>query len=108
MNLTLPGFGTLMGGRASGYPQVALQGIAFLITMAFGGKFLLWTVKNWSQITNPDSDPFTRLNELWLASRWVLLGIAVFAVAWVWSLASSLAIFRAATKDTPTLPPRWK
>ena len=93
-NLALPGLGSLMAGRISGYLQlvVALAGMVF--TVISGTRFALWYLANWSQLQNPDSDPLATLSELWKRLRLPVLGIGIFCAALLWGLITSLAVLR--------------
>lgn len=114
-NLALPGFGTLMAGRWIGLVQALITVAAFALTVAGGARFLLWYVAHRAQFADPLADPLENLRALWRAARWPLLGMALFAVNWLWALASSLGILRAArpqekpthsSPDAPGTPPR--
>ena len=77
------------------------------LTLAFGLRFFVWFAANRLRLQNPGADPATALLDMWLAVRWALLGIALFALGWLWALATSLAILSTAKKDQPpTVPPR--
>ncbi len=103
-NLALPGFGSLVAGRASGYPQAALSIGGMVVTMVFGIRLFIWYLANWSRL-NSQSDPFSALEELWLHLRWPLLGLVLFLVGWLWALATSLQILHAAKENSPIPPP---
>jgi hypothetical protein len=106
-NLLTPGFGSLLAGRRSGYPQVALALGGMGLTLVFGLRFILWNVHNWDQLHDPGADSVEALTSMWLAGRWAFLGIALFALALLWALATSLAILRDAKKTAPpSVPPR--
>src|SRR5208282_4617945 len=85
-NLTLPGFGSLAAGRASGYAQAALMICGMAITMIFGARFIIWYFANRGRLRDSDVDPVGALGELWINVRWPVLGFAVFFVAWLWAL----------------------
>jgi hypothetical protein len=97
-NAALPGLGSLVAGRASGYSQLALTVAGLVLSMICGGRFFVWYLSNSARLRRPDSDPLESLLEVWLAVRWALLGLAIFAVAWLWSLATSLSNLRAARR----------
>jgi len=41
--------------------------------------------------------------------RWAVLGIALFALGWLWALATSLSLLRAAkNEEPPKAPPRLR
>ena len=48
-NFVLPGFGSLLGGRWTGYPQALLGLAGFLLTTEFGIKFVLWGIQHSSE-----------------------------------------------------------
>ena len=106
-NLALPGFGSLLGGRRSGYAQVLLSLVAMAMTLSFGTTFIFWYLKNWERLRQPDNDPIGTLVEVWQQARWSLLSIGLFAFAWLWALASSFLILQAAKKTAAaSVPPR--
>jgi hypothetical protein len=106
-NLGLPGFGSLMAGRAVGYAQAALTVAGFALTLICGLQFIMWFFANWSKINDPQADGFEMLRALWLAVRWTLLGMALFGVSWLWALATSFMVLRAAPKNEgAALPPK--
>jgi hypothetical protein len=98
-NLALPGFGSLMAGRKTGYPQAVLCVAGFVLTTVFGIKFMIWGVQHWSEIRNPEGDPLETLTALWRACRWALLGMLLFGLAWVWALVTSWGILRTARRQ---------
>jgi hypothetical protein len=99
--------GSLVAGRISGYPQAALALGGMALTLAFGVRFFVWFAANWTRLHDPGADPAAGVLEMWLAVRWALLGIALFALGLVWALATSLALLSAAKRDPPpTAPPR--
>ena len=104
-NLALPGFGSLMAGRAVGYAQVVLTAAGFGLTMLFGLKFIAWYLPHWSAIN--EADPVETLSRVWQEVRWALLGIALFVVSCLWSLVTNAAILRSARRDDDAgKPPR--
>ena len=103
-NLALPGTGSLVAGRASGYGQLILGAIGLCLTLFFGGQFVLWQFSNWSRFHGSGMDPFDVLGEMWDHLRWAVLGIGIFLAAMVWALATSLAIL-AESRKTGTRPP---
>jgi len=106
-NAALPGFGSLLAGRISGYPQAALAFGGLFLTLGFGAHFVLWALANWSRLYGPDADPFDSLLDIWLHSRWALLGIALFGLGWLWAMATSMAIVSSARRTgRSTAPPR--
>jgi hypothetical protein len=72
-----------------------------------GVRFVVWCLANWSRLYGPDADPTTTFSEMWRMVRWPLLGIAIFAIGWLWALATSLRLILSAGKTGPeNLPPR--
>jgi len=63
-------------------------------------RFIAWFLANWSRLQDPNADPMATLRELWLSVRWALLGIALFALAWIWGFASGLMILASAKKNS--------
>ena len=106
-NLALPGFGSLVAGHATGYPQALLGVGGLMLTLIFGARFLGWYVANWSRLQGPQNDPIAALAEVLRAVRWPALGIAVFAVGWLWALTTSWQILRSAKQaESENAPPR--
>jgi hypothetical protein len=97
-NLAVPGFGSLLAGRAIGYLQAVLGLIGLALTLGFGIRFFWWFFRNWSRMQDPAADPMAVLGELWQAVRWPLLGIGLFAVSWLWALGTSWTIVREARR----------
>ena len=107
MNLALPGFGSLMAGRAVGYVQAALTVVAFALTLFFGAKFVSWGLTNWSKFQDPEGDPIESLAALWRHARWPLLGIVLFCVSLLWAMRTNASIFRSIPKNEGAVkPPR--
>ena len=106
-NLAMPGFGSLLAGRVSGYAQAALAVGGLLVTVVFSTRFALWYLANWTRLNDPQAEPFAALEETLLSARWAFLGMAMFAFGWLWALASSLTIVRSAKdSDRTAAPPR--
>lgn len=106
-NLAVPGFGSLMAGRISGYFQAALAFGGLGLTLISGARFAGWALANWSRLRNPQGDPVAALEELWHVSRWPLLGIALFGGAWLWSLATGWWLVQTAKQaEARKVPPR--
>jgi len=104
-NLALPGFGSLMAGRVVGYAQAALTIPGFVMTMVFGVKFMVWFLANSAEIYGADADPVEVWTELWQQLRWALLGMGLFAVAWLWAQTTNAAILRQASKTEERAKP---
>lgn len=108
-NLALPGAGSLVAGRLSGYPQAALALGGMALTVLSSVRLCTWYVANWARFWGPAADPTGLLADLWPALRWPLLSLAIFALGWLWALATSLALLRAAKNaERPTVPPRLR
>lgn len=106
-NLALPGSGSLLAGRRSGYPQLALAMAGLLVITIFGLRFILWALANWSRLHAPEADPVESLLEIWLHLRLALLGFGIALIAWIWTLLTGLSILASAPKaDNSSAPPR--
>jgi hypothetical protein len=106
-NVALPGFGSLMAGRRSGYPQAALGLGGLVLTLLFTVRFAYWYFTAGNRLQNDGTDPVEALLELWRAARWPLLGIGVFLLGWLWALATSCQLLHAAKEAEPKdVPPR--
>jgi len=105
----MPGFGSLLAGRATGYFQVVIGLLGLTLTMFFGVRFIGWYISNWDRLHQPHENFGAYFRELWLMVRWALLGIALFLFALLWSLATSLSILNEARRgdegDKPIAPP---
>lgn len=98
-----------MAGRLVGYVQITLTIIGFVMGLLFGLRFIVWSLVNWSKYHDPNIDPFIAMRDLWLAARWPLFGIGLFAVSWLWSLITSLSLVHQAKRsgqDKPGQPPK--
>jgi len=108
-NLAMPGFGSLLAGRVSGYPQAALMLIGLILTVVCGIRFIAWRLDHWSQIQDSQADPLANLMVMWLEVRWALLGVGIFGFGWLWALFTSLGILREARKnESAGVPPRLR
>src|SRR6266704_718355 len=106
-NLALPGSGSLLAGRRSGYSQLVLAMAGLLVITIFGLRFILWALGNWSRLHAPDADPVESLLEIWVHLKWALLGFGVALIAWLWALITGLSILNSAPKtDHSSSPPR--
>lgn len=104
-NLALPGSGSLVAGRRSGYFQLALTAVGFAVSMITGIQFIIWFLNHWEQLHEPSTDdPLGNLLMLWDAIRLPLLGVIIFLAAMAWALMTSMAILRRATPDG--VPPK--
>jgi hypothetical protein len=100
-NLVIPGLGSLVGGRKIGYLQLVLCYLGQGITLVFGIHLIYWSLANWSKIYHPNAeDPLANLREIWLQLRLPLLGILLFAIAWIWALLTSCRLLDDAKKKS--------
>jgi hypothetical protein len=108
-NIAMPGFGSLVAGRVSGYSQAALAVGGMIVTVLFGTRFILWYVANWSHFHSPDADAAAALGDMWQFVKWPLLGFGMFAVGWLWALATGFQIVSSARKaESASVPPRLR
>jgi hypothetical protein len=100
-NLAVPGVGSLAGGHKVGLFQLGLCLAGFGLTLGSGLRFIFWTLAHWEEYygPNPPSDPMKPLFDLWVHARWPLLGMALFACAWLWALSTSLAMLAETKKQ---------
>src|ERR1051326_2045510 len=104
-NVTIPGCGTLVAGRVSGYAQLVIAMIGMGASVYFGLKFIIWFGSNWAHMQQVQPDSAANFTELCLRLRWFLLSMGVFGVGWLWALGSSLSILLAANKAQSGGPP---
>ena len=83
--LTLPGLGSLTGGRSVGYAQGTLA----LIGFGLSSYWLIKTLLVWMA----EGQLPVEINRTLLIG---LTGIAVYAGAWLWALGTSLGLLREA------------
>jgi hypothetical protein len=105
-NLALPGSGSLAAGRKIGYAQMTISFAGLGLTMIGGVPFVYWALTNWGRLMQDVDpfDPFDHLLEMWKHAQWPLLGIALFILALLWAMSTSLSLL-AANKQS-TLPPK--
>ena len=90
--LALPGFGTVMAGHKIGYVQLALSVTGVLCFTAFLIHAIPHLGELLRQLMNPPDDPDAALD---FVAQWIpwlgvaFAGISLWAVAWVWALATS-------------------
>ena len=105
-NLALPGFGSLVAGRVTGYPQALLGLGGVALTLVFGVQFIAWYLANWSRLQAPQADPVAAMGEVLMNGRWAFLSIGVFALGWLWALGTSWQILRSAKEaESANAPP---
>jgi hypothetical protein len=102
--LAFPGLGTVMAGRRGvGYCQATIMVAGFVL-------FMVWIVLGSLALMRLVQDPTTTQEDLyaaWRGTAWTgVLGLALSAAAWFWSLASSIEILREARQTPSVLPPR--
>ena len=108
-NIAMPGFGSLVAGYVSGYAQAALAVGGMIVSLVFGARFIMWYIANWSRFHELDADPGAALGEMWQFLKWPLVGFGMFAVGWLWALATSLQIVSSARKtESANVPPRLR
>ena len=83
--LVLPGLGTIITGRRGGWPQAVLAVVGF-------GLNLAWAMWFFAVLLRSDQLPENLTAHIWVA----LSGVAIFLIAWLWALVSSLQILREA------------
>lgn len=103
----MPGAGSLVAGRVSGYAQLVLAVGGMALTLVFGARFIVWYIANWGRFHGATSDPLSALADLWHVLRWAVLGIGVFFVGWLWALMTSYGIVLSARRsESASVPPR--
>jgi hypothetical protein len=108
-NLAVPGLGSLIGGRKVGLAQMVIYFSGFALTLIFGLRFIYWALTHWSEFYSefygPNANPVLALPDVWQRTRWALLGILLFAIAWSWALLTSWTLIsEAKQKKTITVP----
>ena len=104
-NLAIPGGGSLVAGRVSGYFQLLLAMTGVALTTIYGLRFILWYVNNWAQLQQTEPDMAANFHELWLRLRPACQGFMVFLAGFFWALVSSVAILLKSKKTAPFTPP---
>lgn len=101
-NLMVPGMGSLVAGRKIGYAQLVICLTGLALSLIFGIRFIFWSLAHWSELHDPNAgDPIAALHALLRQACWPLLGILLFAVAWLWALLTSYFLLAAAKQTTP-------
>ena len=101
--VAFPGLGTIMAKRWTGYIQAGLTLAGFAVFMGY----MLWYFAEMIRVASDISADMDAFRALARQRLWIVLGgLAIVAVAWVWSLFSSLAILREARarQAPPPLP----
>jgi hypothetical protein len=108
-NLAVPGLGSVIAGRKVGFVQMTIYFSGFALTSFFGLRFVLWALLHWSafygEFNNPDTDFLSALTDLWQRTRWAFLGIILFAISWLWALATSRRLLAEAKNGTVPMQP---
>jgi len=104
MNLVVPGTGSLLARKRSGYLQFLLGAAGLTITTICGAKFIAWYLANISRLQEGAGDPLQNLQDMWMAARWPLLGIILFGLGWVWSMITTIILVSKAPKGSPAPP----
>ena len=81
--LVLPGLGSLLAGRRSGWPQAAIALAGFALT----ALWLLSFLSAWARAGSFPLDAGPYLPE-------GVLGVFLFGLSWVWSLLTGLSVVR--------------
>jgi hypothetical protein len=104
-NAAVPGTGSLLGGRWLGYPQLLLGLAGFGLSIWFSLRLFIWFARHWSVVRTAEIDPAEMLMAIWMPGRWIALGFVLFAAAWLWSMATSIALLRTARREQTSAPP---
>jgi hypothetical protein len=109
-NFAVPGCGSIMARRIVGYFQTPVCVTGMLLTLTFGTRMIAWYFTNRARLENMQDDPVAVLGEMWIQLRWALLGMGLFALSWLWALATSLSLLRQAKAaeqaNQANIPPR--
>jgi hypothetical protein len=106
-NVALPGSGSLIAGRVSGYPQLFLALGGTITSTLFGLPFFVWAIANWTRFYGADADPIIALRERWGLFSGALLGLGIFGISWLWGLATGFQILHSSKNvEGENVPPR--
>ncbi len=86
-----PGLGTILSGRRIGYAQATIMLAGFFLTTGFMLYYIGLLIRYASTATWTEADFTSRHQPYHWALYW---GIGGCAVAWIWSLFSSLQILK--------------
>ena len=94
--LVLPGLGSLVAGRKTGYAQAffALSGLVL------SAVFATWFFKTWFglQVKPATWEELKGLLSSWTFHLWLGgLGVSLFLIGWLWALCSSIGILSEST-----------
>lgn len=100
-NLACPGVGTVLAGkRIEGAIQIGLTVAGFILTVFYGGRFVVWYFMNYSRLySDPSADPIAVFAEVWNGVRLPLAGIGLFAFTWLWALWTSWRVLSASRRE---------
>ncbi|HTA31206.1 MAG TPA: hypothetical protein VK731_12020 [Candidatus Cybelea sp.] len=99
-NLALAGSGSLAAGYAIGYWQMATVFLAMILTCVTSIPMVQWKLSGAAAVSQmAGDDPTQQLLDLWMHARWPLASIALYVVAVLWALITSLTILSHSTKD---------
>ena len=104
-NVAVPGCGSLVAGRVSGYFQLLLAMIGVALSTVFGLRFIVWYVNNWANLQQTQPDMDANFQELWLRLRPACIGFLVFLAGLLWSMASSIGILLESKRARASTPP---
>jgi len=99
--LAFPGLGTIIAGRKTGYVQAALMLAGFFLTMGF----MFFYLKGLLHLMMDSELNEAQAKDFYKPYAWAgITGLELCAIAWGWSLLSSIAILRA-TSPPPSQAP---
>jgi hypothetical protein len=90
--LAFPGLGTIMAGRCVGWAQAVIMVAGFVCVTGFIFWYLSVLLR-YAQHAAWTEDEFHAQYRPYLS--WLYAGLVLCAVAWFWSLASSVSLWRA-------------
>jgi hypothetical protein len=100
-NVALPGSGSLLAGRRSGYAQVTLSLLGLLLTGLFAAAF----VQVWVRLGESPFSVVYRTGELpeqLKPAFWCgVAGIGIFILSLAWAIGTSRSVFREAGRTPP-------
>ena len=106
-NMALPGSGSLVAGRISGYAQLALALVGLVLSLVLTLRSGIWMLANWSRLHDPYADPLDMWYQMWLCLRWPLGAILLFACGWLWGLGTGLQLVQEAkAAERKQVPPK--
>jgi hypothetical protein len=98
--LAFPGMGTVMAGRWTGYLQAVVMLIGFGLTM----MYMLAVIHGAVELAMSGAMTEESFRASYHQNSWALKwGLLLSALAWIWSLVSSILIVRGVPKEPPVL-----